>query len=137
MTEKLRVRRRSETGGRPTRLNATTQDAIIRALKVGATYKDAAGAAGIDYTTFNLWLRRGETEGEGPYFNFFKAVEQAIHDTRVKFASVLASAAQGGDWRAALEYLKRRDPANWSETVNQNITGKSDIHIVWPEGTPE
>jgi hypothetical protein len=36
----------------------------------------------------------------------------------LKYLSTIAKAAKDGDWRAALEYLKRRDRANWGDNVD-------------------
>jgi hypothetical protein len=112
---------------RPTKLNEETKKAILDALAYGATYKDAAEAAGIDYDTFNNWMKSGKNAKSGELFEFFGAVRRTEADARLKYLSTIAKAAKGGDWRAALEYLKRRDRPNWGDNVdvtsgNQPIT---------------
>ena len=112
---------------RPTKLNLETSSAIVNALKIGATRKDAAGAAGVVYTTFLDWMRTGEAAKSGQFHEFYDACTKAEHAARLNYTKVIAMAANGGDWRAALEYLKRRDPENWGD--------KSALAIGNPDGT--
>jgi transposase-like protein len=113
---------------RPTKLTEQTQDAIIKALSIGATYKDAAEAAGVDYVTFNNWMIQGEKAKSGKFFEFFYAVKQTEAEARMYYLSVIAKAAPR-DWRAALEFLKRRDRANWGDNVDVT-TGGEKLRVV-------
>jgi len=108
--------------GRPTKFTPETQDAIIKALIIGATYKDAAEAAGVDYDTFNNWMKQGAASKRGVFFEFFGLVRRTEAQARNHYLAVIAKAAHDGDWRAALEYLKRRDRATWGDNVQ--VTGK-------------
>jgi hypothetical protein len=108
---------------RPTKLTPATSDAIIKALSIGATYKDAAEAAGVDYTTFQGWMNKGRDAKKGAFFTFFNAVRQTEAEARMYYLSVIAQAAPK-DWRAALEFLKRRDRANWGDSVDLNPKDK-------------
>ena len=116
---------------RPTKLNDFTHNAIIEALKIGATYKDAAGAAGVDYTTFLNWMERGRNAKSGKFFEFFNESEQAQAEARLKYTKTIASAAAKGDWRAAESFLKRRDPENWGDkqAVDLNADVKGEVVI--------
>ena len=121
---------------RPTKLNLETSSAIVNALKIGATRKDAAGAAGVDYTTFLNWMAAGEVAKSGAFFEFFNACTKAEHAARLNYTKVIAMAANGGDWRAALEYLKRRDPENWSDKNTLELTGAGGKDLI-PEKDKE
>ncbi len=109
---------------RPTKFSSEVQDAIIKALSLGATYKDAAEAAGISYDTFNEWMKVGRSAKSGKFYQFFKSVRRAEAMARLKYLSVIAEAAQNGDWRAALEFLKRRDRTNWGDNVDVTSGGE-------------
>ena len=113
---------------RPTKLTPETQAAIIEALSIGATYKDAAEAAGVDYVTFNNWMIAGEQAKAGKFFEFFYLVRRTEANARNNYLRTIKEAAEGGDWRAALEYLKRRDRANWGDNVDVT-TGGSKVVI--------
>jgi hypothetical protein len=115
---------------RPTKLTEETSAAIVKALAIGATRKDAAGAAGVDYRTFLNWMEAGEKAKKGAFFQFFQACSQAEHKARLNYLSVIAKAANDGDWRAALEYLKRRDRANWGDSAAVEHSGGVRVVIV-------
>ena len=109
---------------RPTKLTAETSAAIVKAIAIGAPYKDAAGAAGVDYVTFNNWMIAGEKATAGKFFEFFYAVTRAKHTARLNYIGTLTKAANAGDWRAALEYLKRTDRETWGDNVD--VTSKNE-----------
>jgi predicted transcriptional regulator len=107
--------------GRPSKLHPEITAAIIQSLKIGATYRDAAEAAGIAYQTFLNWMAKGESAKSGNFKEFFDQVRRAESRARLNFTAVIAKSANDGDWRAALEFLKRRDRANWGDYSRQDI----------------
>ena len=113
---------------RPTKLTPEVHDAIIKDIGNGVTFVDAAGAAGIDRTTFFNWMKWGEKAKSGVYFDFFNACKAAQAQARKKFTLVIAKASADGDWRAALEYLKRHDPDNWGDK------SQTDVNLRTPDG---
>ena len=114
---------------RPTKLTPQSHKAIVDALALGATRKDAAGAAGVDYVTLLDWLKKGEAAKSGAFSEFSNEVHKTEADVRLKFTMTFAKAAQSGDWRAAAAYLKMRDPENWVERQEVTGAGGSDIII--------
>ena len=102
---------------RPTKFIPEITDTILQALKIGATYKDAAEAAGVAFNTFNEWIKRGE-EGHKPFNAFYESVRKAEAQSRLNYLTTIAQAAAKGDWKAAEAYLKRRDRANWGDAVD-------------------
>ena len=113
---------------RPSKFTEETRQAIIDNLSIGATYKDASEAAGIHYNTFLHWLERGEQAKRGKFKEFLCAVEQAKADARLNYTKTIAAAAEKGDWRAALEYLKRRDRENWGDGTE--VSGGSNEIVI-------
>jgi hypothetical protein len=69
-------------------------------------------------------MAAGEKAPKGPFHEFYNACSKAEHTARLNFTNVIAMAAQGGDWRAALEYLTRRDPDNWRDNVDVTSGGE-------------
>jgi len=102
---------------RPTKLTPEVQEAIIKAVSAGATLDAAAGSAGVSYDTFNRWMKRGAKASSGEFCEFYKAVTIAAAQVRVNMASTIALAAAKGDAKAAIEWLKRRDPAQWGDRL--------------------
>lgn len=94
--------------GRPTKYTPETEKRILEALSGGVSRKTAAEYAGIDEVTLIRWMQR--------YDNFASAVIAA--ESKVEVSAVLSvrQAWMAGDWRAAIEWLKRRRSKEWSET---------------------
>ena len=110
---------------RPTKLNKHTHKLIVDALLIGATRKDSAVAAGVDYTTFLNWMSKGRKAKSGIFFEFYNACDQSEAQARLNYTQVIQQASISGEWRAALEYLKRRDRENWGDNMDVTSTGES------------
>lgn len=128
--------------GRPSKLTDEVYNKIIEAILHGATYKDAAEAAGVWYTTFNDWMKVGEEAKAGKFYNFHHAVRQAEAQCRLNMTRVIQSAAAKGDWKAAEAYLKRRDRENWGDNLdvtsgNEQIKQPQIIEIIRPAPEPD
>ena len=106
---------------RPLKFNDEVKKAIVDALAIGATRKDAALAAGVAYNTFLRWMQRGQDNKSGMFREFYESASVAEGEARLKFTTTIAQAAAKGDWRAAMEYLSRRDRDNWSKRTE--VTG--------------
>ena len=109
---------------RPSKFTPEVTETIIKALQIGATYKDAAEAAGVDYMTFRTWIERGQA-GKKPFNEFSEAVRKAEAQARLNYLTTIAQAASKGDWKAAEAYLKRRDRANWGDNVDVTSGGNA------------
>ena len=113
---------------RPSALTDEISKQICDSLKLGATKKASAESAGIDYATFNNWMKRGAVEKRGKFVQFFKAVGHAEAFCFRNMAATIAKAAADGDWRAAETFLKRRDPENWGDRSKLDLTvSESDV----------
>lgn len=98
---------------RPTKLTAAVEKAILDALRVGATRTAAFEAAGVSRSKISVWMARFES--------FRDAVTRAEADAEIRATITIRQAYDAGDWRAAVEWLKRRRPAEWSETQRVEI----------------
>ena len=122
--------------GRPTKLTPETHAAIVNAIGLGATYATAAGVAGVEYTTFRDWMTRGEKAGRGEFYNFYHAVKKAQAECNFKATNVVISVMANKDnppevrLKASLEYLKRRDRAEWGDNVRLDVGALSDAEIM-------
>lgn len=138
---------------RRSKLTPETIRTLEQLLSDGNTDKDACAAAGIHPATFYDWLKQGEQATRGKYSEFSDAVTRARATARQRAVAAIRHALVGferketyterierdgkvfektsiktiqeaPDWRAAVEYLKRRDPEHWSEKINheQHVT---------------
>jgi hypothetical protein len=60
---------------------------------------------------------------------FREAVLRAENEAELRFTSRLADEANAhdGDWRAAVEWLKRRRREDWSEKIDQTVTHSGSV----------
>lgn len=114
--------------GRPTKLTPETKRRLLALLGTGCTRRDACLASGVPVRTFMCWLERGVKEREAGrstlFTEFLAETEQAEAEARAKLTAVIVKAAADGDWRAALEYLKRRDREHWGDNVDVTSGGE-------------
>lgn len=111
--------------GRPTKLTPEVHKAIVDAVGLGATYATAAACAGVTYETFNEWIKTGENaKRKSIYSDFSEAVRKAEAECKYKATKVIIKAMADGEWKAALEFLRRRDRAEWGDNIKQELTGK-------------
>jgi len=99
---------------RPTRLTPEVQAKICLAIEMGNSRKVSAEYAGITERTLYNWLNKGRDAGEGKFFQFFQCFTRAEAECVVWHVANIKKQAKD-DWRASLEWLKRRRPKDWSE----------------------
>ena len=110
---------------RPSKFTPEVTETIIKALQIGATYKDAAEAAGVDYDTYNEWIKAGKAAKSGKFSEFSELVKRTEAQARLNYLSTIAQAAAKGDWKAAEAFLKRRDRANWGDGIDVTSGGQA------------
>ena len=94
-------------------LNPKRRAVIVRAVKLGAPWKDAAKAAGVSEATLRGWRRRGSEEDSGPHRDLVDELEKAEAEGLIKNLEVIERAADDGDWKAAAWRLERRYPGEY------------------------
>ncbi len=109
---------------RPTKFTPEVTDTIIKAVSIGATYKDAAEAAGVDYDTFNEWMKAGRT-GKRRFSEFSEAIARAEANARNNYLSTIAQAAAKGDWKAAAWWLSHRARGDYGDNVDVTSKGNA------------
>lgn len=100
--------------GRPTKRTPETVKKLCDAIRLGASYGDACGFAGISISIFNEWRR------EHP--DFRAEIESAEGAGRVQLIAKIQKAATDGNWQAAAWMLERRDPENYGRTNRTHLS---------------
>lgn len=112
-------------GGRPTKLTPELQRKLCDAISAGNYYEAACGYAGVEYSTFRKWMRRGKKAKRGDFFQFFHAVRLAEASAEVS-AVALWKSQMPENWQACRDFLARRHPKRWGpkEKIENEHTGK-------------
>ena len=107
-----------------TKANIETVEMIAQYVADGMPVIDAAALAGIPWSTVYGWrsthpqidiiLSEAEARATG------KAVRRLMHEID----------DPDGDWKAALEYLKRRRKDEWSDRQDLNLQHDGQIEVV-------
>lgn len=107
--------------GRPSKLDASTQQIICAAIRRGLGYEPAARLGGISYQAFRNWIKRAEAElerrdqprarpraSEQPFIEFFEAVQRAEAEGENTNADIVNEAAAGGRTITKTEKYEKR-----------------------------
>lgn len=115
--------------GRPSKLNAELQAAIVADIEAGNYPEVAAGKNGVPRQTFYEWMQRGERGEIGSGGEDFEAFRTAVMRARDAGEADLVTKVRLGDSagisfgeaKAALEILQRRFPRRWSQKVSHEL----------------
>jgi len=110
--------------GRWTKRSPQVEREILDALHNGSTQKDAAEAAGVTWETFHSWRKQDP--------DFLQAVARAEAECARTMAARIRQEAtvSGGDWRAAMEWLKRRRREDWTERTELTGAQGAPLEVV-------
>ena len=110
--------------GRPTKLTPETQKRFIDGLRLGLTYKLAASYAGVEYSTFKLWMQKGREQEDTIYSAFSAAVKAAEGLCAAQHMGRITKAAEGGQWQASGWVMERR--YNYSQRQEVKVGAADD-----------
>lgn len=97
------------TAGRPSKLDNDLASRIIGFLEDGATIRDACAAAGVSTDSFVRWRRKSAV--------FAAQIEEAQAKVAIICTKTIINAAKMGEWKAALEILKRIRRDEWGDNI--------------------
>lgn len=120
--------KKPKSAGRPSKFHES-KDRIIEAIRRGNYYEPACKAAGIEYETFRLWMRKGEEEGNGEYFGFFVEVQRAEAEAEIEVVQIWKD-HMPNNWQAARDFLARRNPERWSNHDKLDLKAQTNHSMV-------
>jgi transposase len=107
-------------GGRPSKLTAAVQAAIVKALRQGNYIEAAAGIAGVTKQVVYDWMRAG-AQGKAPkYVKFLDAVKKAQADAETRHVGRITKAAEK-QWQASAWMLERKFPDRWGQRIKVEV----------------
>jgi hypothetical protein len=95
---------------RPSKYSPPRAAKIIEGLKAGMTRTAAAGLVDIDVSTLDAWRQR--------FPSFAAQVTVAEQQAEARYTTIIARAANDGDWQAAKYWLSRRRRKDWGESLH-------------------
>jgi hypothetical protein len=97
------------------------REELCELVRGGVSVEVAAAATGVDLTTIDAWLARGESggRGSGAFMGFRQAVMQARGEAEALLVGQIAKAAAEGEWRAAAWLLERGFDGRWQRGSNR------------------
>jgi len=116
--------------GRPSKLTPIVRDKLIQAIKVGSHLNAACAYAGVDYSNFRRWMRKGEKDSKGQFRDFCEAIHASEAEIEIRLVATWQQAA-ANDWRAAAEFLSRRFPDRWSVTQKFQVQLQAELNVIY------
>jgi len=111
--------------GRPSKLTPEVTKRLVEAIRAGNYYEAACAYAGIGYSTFRVWMIKGEKAKSGKYREFIEAIKKAEYEAEARMVA-LWQEHMPEDYRAIRDFLERRYPERWGKRldVKQDIKQK-------------
>lgn len=150
---------------RPTKLTDEIIDLLVKGIKSGLTYNDAAQLAGIHKRTLERWRKKGELAKSGPYCRFYRSIKKAEVEARMILLTRINDASAGRQvvrekrvernangevkrivkitrtlppvWQAAAWILERRYPDEFGRNAKPRVSESDDPFNTWIESLME
>ena len=115
---------------RPSKLTPEVTKRLTEAIRAGNYYEAACGYAGIGYSTFRVWMTKGEKAKSGKYREFMDAIKKAEHEAEVRMVAMWQK-HMPENWQAIATFLERRHPDRWGrKRLDIEHSGEIGIKIV-------
>ena len=109
-----------------TKFTADRIEVIKQALRHGLYLSTALRLADVSMWTYQRWKRQAQ-QGIEPFASVFREFRKAEAEAEQRLVDIIMqSAEQDGEWRAALELLKRRFPKHWGQQ-------RQEIELTMPD----
>jgi len=126
-----------------TKLTPQLQEQIGNNITLGMPLKFAAEAVGITEVTFYNWIKRGENESKGRFFEFAEHVKACKAKAVQLHLKLITKAATDGSWQASAWILERRHPEEFGRKdrleldANMKHSGEVNLHTLSDEDLME
>ena len=99
---------------------------IVDAVRRGSSYRMACNIAGINESTFYMWMKKGQTAPHGKFVDFRRDVLQAESENGDRMLALIQDHAIK-DWKAAAWILERRHGFVKDGRIEQTQTEKVEL----------
>ena len=111
------------------KLTPQLQEQIGNNITLGMPLKYAAESVGITEVTFYNWLKRGETESKGQFYEFAEHVKACKAKAVQLHLKLITKAATEGTWQASAWILERRYPEEFGRREKVELGGEQQLVI--------
>jgi transposase len=112
--------------GRPSKLDNSRVEELVKWLKLGYYIEDACTMAGIAKQTYYNWVAKAELQEEQKYIDFLDSVKKARAEAEGAHIMNIRKAADNGVWQASAWFLERSHPVKWGKRNPDLINEESD-----------
>lgn len=99
--------------GRPSKLTKERKKVLLNQIKLGQPYELACGRAGIHYSNFRRWVKKGEEAQSGEYREFRDDLKEAEGEAAERLLATIRQSGNEGHWQASAWILERRYPQHF------------------------
>jgi hypothetical protein len=114
--------------GRPSKLTDKTKEALFNAILGGNTIRDACAYAGINHSTYTIWMQKGledlKADRNTDYATFIIQTQEVLDMAKPRLVMSVAKGATN-DPRLALTILERRYPKEWGIKASLDIRDRT------------
>ncbi len=112
-------------GGRKTKLTTELLNKLMGGIRLGMTYKDAAGLAGISESTFYNWKEKAEKAKSGKFKAFLESLKKANYEAQAIALKKISEGIRGGTEYTEIKRIKNEKGVvvEEHETVKKSIQG--------------
>ena len=93
--------------GRKSKLTKQTTQKFVQAIKTGCTYALASQYAGVNPSTFYMWMKNGKAEASSEEVEFYNTIKKAEAEGAMTSLQLIQKAGLD-DWRASAWIMERR-----------------------------
>jgi len=98
--------------------------------ELGLSIKRTCEAVGIDESLYYKWLKLGQRQKKGKYFQFFQASLSADAKAQARKLLHIEKAAEKGSVSAATWFLEHRFPDEFKQSTDMNVSVKPSIQYL-------
>ena len=115
--------------GRPSKLSDEITQRLTLAISNAVPYEAACQFAGLDYSTFRDWIRKGEDGKYTEYVQFAEQIKKAVGESETLLVMEWRSQQRRApdDWVSRCTMLERRFPERWARQNRTNLPAQTIV----------
>lgn len=109
-----------DVDGNPRAITKRNIKDICNIVRAGNYVKQSVIACGVNYHTFQDYMRKGK-KGIEPYVEYFEMIEQAKAGAEIDMSTRISESGENGNIGADMWKLQRMFPNRWGNVQRQEV----------------